>query len=130
MILWRRYENRDVSKPWVFWNPHTGKPYKDRSKFMKRLCEKAGVDYFRFHPMRHSGASLLEQSGTPITSIQKILGHNDRKTTEIYLHSMEKTEAEAIANFENFSHTNSHTLVEFPKTEIEPRAVSGGKATG
>lgn len=54
---------------------------------MKTLCEKAKVPYFRFHPIRHAGASLMDAVNTPITSIQTILGHESRKTTEIYLHS-------------------------------------------
>ncbi|MGD2098458.1 MAG: tyrosine-type recombinase/integrase [Desulfobacterales bacterium] len=42
---------------------------------MKTLCKKAGVKYFRYHALRHFGASLLEQANVPIGSIQRILGH-------------------------------------------------------
>ena len=42
-ILARRFKERDTCRPWVFWNPRTGLLYKARSKFMKRLCVKAGV---------------------------------------------------------------------------------------
>ena len=41
-VLSKRFEERDVSKPWVFWHPATGKPYTDRKKFMRRLCKNAG----------------------------------------------------------------------------------------
>jgi len=54
---------------------------------MKTLFEKAGVTYFRFHPLRHFGASWLEKEGISIKVIQEILGHENRMTTEIYLHS-------------------------------------------
>ena len=33
---------------------------------MRTLCEKAGVPYFRFHPLRHSGAHTLDQYQLPI----------------------------------------------------------------
>jgi len=40
---------------------------------MKALCKTAKVEYFRYHPLRHSGASGVDNNGVPIASIQKIL---------------------------------------------------------
>ena len=119
-ILINRFESRDKSMPWVFWHTYkTGKeqntvrgPYKDRKKIMKTLCKKAGVQYFRFHALRHSGASILENLNVPIGSIQRILGHESRTTTEIYLHSINESERVAMDIFERAfekSHTDSHT---------------------
>ena len=51
---------------------------------MRTLCKKAGVPYFRFHPLRHSGASLMESNNVPVSSIQTLLGHESRLTTEVY----------------------------------------------
>ena len=62
---------------------------------MKTLCEKANVRYFRFHALRHLAASMLDNIAVPIGVIQRILGHQNRRTTEIYLHSV--GEAERIA---------------------------------
>ena len=78
---------------------------------MKTLCKEAGVRYFRFHPMRHSGASTMDNSNVPIGAIQRILGHENRSTTEVYLHALGETERDAMATFEQArqkSHTNSH----------------------
>ena len=119
-ILLRRFESRNKSKPWVFWHTYTssktGKkmagPYQDRKKIMRTLCKKAGVKYFRFHPLRHSGASIMDSRNVPIGSIQKVLGHEHRSTTEIYLHSIGSAERDAISVFEQAvkkSHTDSHT---------------------
>ena len=99
-ILSLRYAHRDPQKPWVFWNPRTGLPYRDRKSIMKRLCEKAKVPYFRFHPLRHSSASLMDNSNVPTGAIQRILGHRNRKTTEIYLHSVGEYERKAIETLE------------------------------
>jgi integrase len=63
---------------------------------MKGLCKKAGVRYFRFHTLRHFGASLLDQSNVSIGSIQRLLGHENRTTTEIYLHSIGDSERVAM----------------------------------
>ena len=63
---------------------------------MRTLCEKAKVRYFRFHALRHCGASLMDSANVPIGSIQRILGHEQRTTTEIYLHSIGQSERSAI----------------------------------
>ena len=84
---------------------------------MKSLCRKAGVQYFRFHALRHFGASMLDHANVPIGSIQRILGHENRTTTEIYLHSIGDAEREAMDvlnsqfadDFQKKSHTKSHT---------------------
>lgn len=75
-------------------------PYQDRKKFMKTLCSKANVPYFRFHPLRHAGASLMDTANIPITSIQNILGHECRKTTEIYVHANEGHKAVIMELYE------------------------------
>jgi integrase len=103
-IMSRRYEKRDKRKPWVFshryWNRKNKDwsegPYKDRKRIMTTLCGKAGVKYFRYHALRHFGASMLDQANVPIGSIQRILGHENRTTTEIYLHSIGDAEKVAM----------------------------------
>jgi integrase len=114
-ILARRYRERAPQKPWVFWHRYwsrkAGKwvegPYADRKRIMRRLCEKAGVRYFRFHPLRHAGASTLDINNAPIGAIQRILGHESWTTTEIYLHSIGHPEREAMELFELVSQKNS-----------------------
>lgn len=54
----------------------------------KRRCGAASVRYFRFHALTRSGASVMDSLNVPIGSIQRILGHENRTTTEIYLHSI------------------------------------------
>jgi len=119
-ILSHRYSHRDKRKPWVFWHRHWDRkkkewvegPYKERKTVMKNLCRKAGVRYFRYHPLRHLGASMLDRANVNIGSIQRILGHENRSTTEIYLHSIGESEREAMRIFEwvsENSHTESHT---------------------
>jgi integrase len=116
-VLSRRFQTREPSKPWVFWHrywsrkqgTHVEGPYGDRKKIMKKLCHDAKVKYFRFHPIRHSGASIMADSNVPIGVIQRILGHENSKTTEIYLHSMGEAERDAMRTFEKARqepHTN------------------------
>ncbi|MCP3944911.1 MAG: tyrosine-type recombinase/integrase [Desulfobacteraceae bacterium] len=103
-ILSQRYKDRDKNKPWIFWHRYwsrkTGEwvegPYKDRKKIMTTLCNKADVRYFRYHALRHFGASILDHDNVPIGTVQRILGHENRLTTEIYLHSIGEGERVAV----------------------------------
>ncbi len=115
-VLLKRYQKRDTSKPWVFWHRYWSAkekkfveaPYKDRKRLMNGLCAKAGVRYFRYHALRHLGASVLDSANVNIGAIQRILGHENRTTTEIYLHSIGESEREAMKVFEEVSKKVSH----------------------
>jgi integrase len=120
-ILSRRYQNKDKDKPWVFWHRYWSRkeskwvegPFKSRKKLLRSLCNKVSVKPFCFHALRHFGASVLDNANVNIGSIQRILGHERRTTTEIYLHSIGESEREAMNVFEQItkkSHTKSHTL--------------------
>jgi integrase len=110
-----RFGQYDETKPWVFWHLYfsrkTGQvvcgPYQDRKKFMNTLCEKAGVRYFRFHPLRHAGASLMDSINIPLSEIQGILGHENRKTTEGYIHTTRGRSVEVMRAFEK-AQKNKH----------------------
>ena len=105
-VLLRRLKGNH--SPFVF--PHTyyskkaeewiTGPYSDRKRIMKTLCKRAGVRYFRFHPIRHFGASVLLKEGVDPRTIQDILGHANFKTTEIYLHSFSGSNIEAMDKLE------------------------------
>jgi integrase len=107
-ILSRRYNKRDKRNSWIFVNPLTKSHFNCRRKSLKTLCKKAGVKYFTLHALRHLGASMLDNAGVRIGTIQKLLRHENRKTTEHYIQSIGESEREAIRILEE-SHTKSHT---------------------
>ncbi len=103
------HKNRVKGQVYVFENPklynderfvklsgESHKPYQYRSKLLKKLCKDAGVRQFGYHALRHYGASLLADKGHPITVIQEILGHEDRRTTEIYIQAIQESVKEAL----------------------------------
>ncbi|MEJ2592395.1 MAG: tyrosine-type recombinase/integrase [Candidatus Thiodiazotropha sp.] len=95
-ILQHRFTHRTEEIPWVFWHTYWSRkaggwvkgPYVERKTLMTSLCKKAKVKYFRYHALRHLTASILDDYGVPIGVIQRILGHQNRRTTEIYLHTI------------------------------------------
>ena len=72
----------------AFCKEHYGGPFKERSKFMGRLCDEADVKPFGFHAIRHLSASILYNLGYEVAVIQTILRHKSANTTERYLRSI------------------------------------------
>ena len=60
---------------------------------------------------------MLERSQVSIGDIQRILGHENRSTTEIYLHSIGESERKAMSIFDREMATESHTESHTEKTK-------------
>jgi integrase/recombinase XerD len=74
---------------YLFEGQWAGEPYSASSleKVLKNACHKAGINKpVTLHWLRHSYATHLLESGTDLRYIQKLLGHQSSKTTEIYTH--------------------------------------------
>jgi integrase len=56
----------------------------EANKILRDVCKKCTIRKVTFHVARHTCASLLLEEGVPINVIQKILGHTDVRTTQIY----------------------------------------------
>jgi site-specific recombinase XerD len=82
---WREYE----SKEFVF-NGQSSLQYSERSvgEVIKQLADKAGICNKRVytHLIRHCSFTHMTENGTDINIIQRIAGHSNVKTTNIYLH--------------------------------------------
>jgi site-specific recombinase XerD len=53
-------------------------------RMVETFREESGIR-FTIHKLRHTFATLMLESGCDIFSLSKMLGHNDIKTTTIYL---------------------------------------------
>jgi len=58
-------------------------------KQLKPACKKVGLVGVSWHWLRHANATLLDAVGTPLGTVQALLGHSSAEITrEIYLHSI------------------------------------------
>jgi len=67
------------------------------NKILIRIGKYAGMEkHFSFHSARHTNATLLIYKGANITTVQKLLGHRNVTTTQIYSEVMGSTIVEDL----------------------------------
>lgn len=95
LIMLREYARtyRPDKNGYLFEGNLKGTAYSTRSlqEVLTGAKKRAGVlKPGSIHTLRHSFATHLIDKGTDVTMIQKLLGHNDLKTTLRYLHTSNK----------------------------------------
>lgn len=66
------------------------------SHIVKRALVGFGLGHLHLHHMRHTFATLLVSEGVDLATIGALLGHTDRRATDIYAHVTGTREREAI----------------------------------
>ena len=73
------YKSMDLRAPWL------------------ATLEKAGIEDFRFHDLRHSAASYLAMNGASLAEIAEVLGHKTLQMVKRYAHLSEAHTAGVVA---------------------------------
>jgi integrase len=81
----------------VFLN-YRNEPLKFIDNQFRNTLEKAGIEDFRFHDLRHTFASHYVMSGGDLLSLKEILGHSDLKMVERYSHLSSSYKSQMINN--------------------------------
>jgi len=113
LLMWQ-WRNRHPTSPYVFchMNPkskHYGKPFTDRRKTLKSLCDAANVEPFGLHDIRHTVAKYLNDlQKVGLKKVQQVLRHRRQSTTEIYVEgnytdTQEVLKLLQVENLGNFS---------------------------
>jgi integrase len=68
---------------------------------LKSTCEKLDLKGVSWHWLRHANATLLDAVGTPLGTVQALLGHSSSEIArEVYLHSVPADARAAVAKIE------------------------------
>lgn len=84
-----RYYYKQYKPNTYLFNGQNSLQYSQRSiaQFIQTYADKAGLKKRVYpHLIRHCYATHLHEAGTDLSIIQKLLGHGDIKTTQIYSH--------------------------------------------
>jgi Phage integrase family len=85
---------------------------------LKPTCKTLGLMGVNWHWFRHANATLLDAVGTPLGTVQALLGHSSSEITrDVYLHSIPADARAAVQKVEDLLIGPKWTQVEqFPKT--------------
>jgi integrase len=93
--------NRDA----LVFSTDKGTPF-DRHNLVNRqlkpTCKRLGLTGMGWHWLRHAHATLLDAVGTPLGTVQALLGHSSSEITrEVYLHSIPADAQAAVQKVED-----------------------------
>lgn len=88
-LMQAQYEGRNKVSPLVFPSPQEPtRPWESRAAWLAVL-EKAKIEDFRFHDLRHTAASYLAMNGASTNEIAEVLGHKTLAMVKRYSHLSE-----------------------------------------
>ncbi|MBQ9236271.1 MAG: site-specific integrase [Alphaproteobacteria bacterium] len=77
---------------------YTNKYGETKISIYKRVLKDPELPYVNFHTLRHTTATWLARAGVNAKTIKEILGHQDIRTTNKYMHAADSDKRAALAS--------------------------------
>jgi integrase len=91
-------------------------------KHLKPSAKKLGLPGVTWHLLRHSHATMLDSVGTPLGTMQSLLGHSTPEITrEIYLHPIPEEQRRAVESVERLVFGPKWTQVQASTQTVSTR---------
>ena len=118
-----------VDQDTLVFSNREGKPL-DRRNLLARdiapACKRLGLPKVSWHSFRHCNATLLDSIGTPLGTVQALLGHSTPEITRsIYLHAVPEDQRRAVENLERLIFGLKWTQVEESAEKMIPQFTDG-----
>jgi len=90
----------EANSDYVFANGN-GMPRKDIRGGFRSAMEKAGIENFTFHDLRHTFGSHMVMQGVDLKTVQQIMGHKEIRMTMRYAHLAPQHVLETVQRLDN-----------------------------
>src|SRR5215470_4569438 len=95
-LMQQHTETRRADTALVFPDTTGSKPLSIRNAW-KNAVQRAGIENFHYHDLRHSAASYMLMNGASLAEIGEILGHRTPQMTKRYAHLSESHSRAVVA---------------------------------
>ncbi|MGO9433252.1 MAG: tyrosine-type recombinase/integrase [Terracidiphilus sp.] len=99
------FHSEDFDPNGLVFATRRGTPFSRRNLLNRQLkptCESLGLKGVTWHWLRHANATLLDAVGTPLGTVQELLGHSSSEITRgTYLHSVPAEARKAVQRVED-----------------------------
>jgi len=103
-MLAKRYQASNSNGEGLVFGSRRGTPLDRRTLLARQLkpaAQAVGLRGVTWHLLRHSNASLHDSIGTPLGTVQELLGHSSSEITrQIYLHAIPEDRRQAVEKLE------------------------------
>lgn len=119
---------KKVRSGYLYINPRTKAPYKDLRTMLRGAADRAGADkHIYHHLLRHNWGSHAAMAGVSPEARQRIMGHADLQTGEIYTHLAQQFLVEEGKKFRKKVERPPPKKPDTTQEKKQPRKTARGK---